>query len=140
MRKILILFLFIAAGMVANGQALTKEINYKGMTLRYWKITSYCWDMESNKTTVTLMPYATKAQSQTGSRDYIEELRKQLEFTGKVKIANLIDSCMKSRPQVEIVTPEIPAVIGEKGDIIAKPIPAVTKIIETNFFATAKPD
>lgn len=140
MKTLTIIFLFIAIGMMANGQALTKEITYKGMTLQYWKVTSYCWDMESNKTTVTLMPYATKKQSETGSRDYIEELRKQLEFNGKVKISNLIDSCMKSRPQVEIVSPEIPAVIGAKGDTISKPIPAVTRIIETNYFATAKPD
>ena len=96
MRKLLIIILFVAAGMTVNGQALIKEITYKGMTLRYWKVTSYCWDMESNKTTVTLMPYATKKQSETGSRDYIEELRKQLEFSGKVKISNLIDSCKKS--------------------------------------------
>ena len=140
MRKLLIIILFVAAGIVANGQALIKEITYKGMTLQYWKVTSYCWDMESNKTTVTLMPYATKKQSETGSRDYIEELRKQLEFSGKVKISNLIDSCKKSRPQIEIVTPEVPAVMGANGDTITPYQPPVTRIIETNYFATAKPD
>lgn len=143
MKKLTLLFLFAAIGMVASGQknALIKEIKYKGLTLQYWKITEYRWSMEENKTVVTLMPYVNKAQSATNSRDYVEELRKQMEFPGRVTtLGNMYDSCRVSRPQLQMVKAEVQAVIGAKGDTITKYEPAVYETIETNFFAVAIPD
>lgn len=100
MKKLFLFLLLVACGLGAMAQknALIKPVEWKGVTLTYWKITSVHWSMEYDQTWVDVCPYVSKAQSATGTRDFVMELRKQFSFPGKMlNFGNIYDSLRVSK-------------------------------------------
>jgi len=148
MKNLLIIFLFIAIGTMAQDspetalKGFTKTIAYKGVPYSYWTIIRYEYSKERDLTTVTLVPYFNKDTRMADVNSYIPDLRKQYELRGIVESLDaMYDSVTVSKKQTQIITPEVAAKIDpETGDTLEPFIPAVTEEIETQFFAGLIPE